>query len=164
MLTGFAARTYKAILRFACYGNSADLAAAVVNSQVEYGSSMPRHLPNLSVGAALPQQNVSLQASAGTQAEGLAVCKAVHPSPVGCDGVQHLAAGQVCDLDCAVQRAGHNAHFMDVRHLQVYIQFEEFVRGRALQRLPVSHHCVWHLCDLSMNVPVPAALSPWVLC
>ena len=54
---------------------------------------MPRHFPHLSVGAALPKQDVPFQAPAGTQTEGLAVSKAVHPSPVGCHSVQDLAAG-----------------------------------------------------------------------
>lgn len=57
------------------------------------GGSMASHLPNLSVGAALPQQDVPLQPPTGTQAEGLAVGEAVDPPPVGCHRVQHLAPG-----------------------------------------------------------------------
>lgn len=78
---------------------------------------MASHLPNLPVGAALPQQDVPLQPPTGTQAEGLAVGKAVDPSPVCCHRVQHLAPGQVCDLDVAVQGAGDQAQLMDVGHL-----------------------------------------------
>lgn len=78
---------------------------------------MPCHLPHLSVGAALPQKNVPFQPPAGTQAEGLAVSKAVHTPPVRCDGVQHFAAGQICDLDGAVQGTCHNAHLVDVGDL-----------------------------------------------
>lgn len=79
---------------------------------------MACHLPHLSVGAALPQQDVPFQAPTGTQAEGLAMGKAVHPPPVCCHCVQHLASGQICDLDGAVQGAGHKAKLMDIGNLQ----------------------------------------------
>ncbi len=49
---------------------------------------MACHLSHLSVGAALPQQDVPFQSPTGAQAEGLAMGKAVHPSPVGSHGVQ----------------------------------------------------------------------------
>ena len=71
------------------------------------GGGMASHLPDLSVGAALPKQDVPLQPTASAQAEGLAVGKAVHSSPVRCHCVQHLASGEVCDLYGAVQGAAH---------------------------------------------------------
>ena len=86
----------------AAVGKACNLAASVVNGKMGDGGSMASHLPNLSVGAALPQQDVPLQPPAGTQAEGLAVGKAVDAPPVRCHRVQHLAPGQVCDLDAAV--------------------------------------------------------------
>ena len=79
---------------------------------------MPCHLPDLSVGTALPQQDVPFKAPASTQAEGLAVGKAVHPSPMSCHSMQHFASGEVCDLDGTVQGTGHQAKLMDVRDLQ----------------------------------------------
>ena len=79
---------------------------------------MACHLPDLPVGAALPQQDVPLQAPACTQAEGLAVGKALHTTPVGCHSVQHLAPGQVRDFDGAVQRGADQTHFMYVGYLQ----------------------------------------------
>ena len=78
---------------------------------------MPSHLPDLSVSAALPQQDVPLQPTAGAQAEGLAVGKAVHSPPVGCHRVQHLAPGNICDLDGAVQGAADQAKLVDVGNL-----------------------------------------------
>lgn len=94
------------------------LTTSVVNGKLGDGGSMARHLSHISVSAALPQQDVPLQASTGTQAESLAVGEAVHPSCVGCHRVQHLASGEVYDLDGAVQGAGHQAQLMDVRNLQ----------------------------------------------
>ena len=67
---------------------------------------MTSHLPDLSVSAALPKQDVPLQPTAGAQAESLAVGEAVHSPPVRCHCVQHLASGEVCDLNGAVQGAG----------------------------------------------------------
>lgn len=94
------------------------LTASVVNGKMGDGGSMAGHLPHLSVGVALPQQDIPLQAPTSTQAEGLAVGKAVYPSAVCCHSVQHLAPGEVCDLDCAVQGTGDQAQLMDVGHLQ----------------------------------------------
>ncbi len=78
---------------------------------------MTSHLPHKPIDAALPQQDVPLQAPTSAQAEGLAVSKAVHPSAVGSHCVQHLAPGQVRDLDCAVQGTCYQPQLMDVRHL-----------------------------------------------
>lgn len=94
-----------------------NLAAPVVNGDVGDGGSMARHLPHLSVGAALPQQDVPFQSPTGTQAEGLAVGKAVHTPVMGSHRVQHFAPGQVYDLDGAVQGARHQAQLMYVGHL-----------------------------------------------
>ncbi len=93
------------------------LAAPVVNGNVRDGCGMTSHLSHLSVGAALPQQDVPLKAPTSTQTEGLAVGKAVHPSAVCSHCVQHLAPGQVRDFDGAVQGACHQAQLMDIGHL-----------------------------------------------
>ena len=82
-----------------------DLATPVVYRNMRDGGCMPCQLSHLSVCAALPQQDVPFQATTSTQAEGLAVSKAVHASLVHCHCVQHFAAGQVYDLDGAVQGA-----------------------------------------------------------
>ena len=78
---------------------------------------MASHLPHLPIGAALPQQDVPFKATTGTQAEGLAVGKAVDPPLVCSHGVQHLAPAQVCDLDGAVQGTGYQPQLMDVGDL-----------------------------------------------
>ncbi len=70
-----------------------DLAASVVDGNMGDGGCMACHLPHLSVGAALPQQDVPFQSPTGAQAEGLAMGKAVHPSPVGSYCVQDFAPG-----------------------------------------------------------------------
>lgn len=89
---------------------------------------MAGHLPNLSVGVALPQQDVPLQAPASTQAEGLAVGKAVHSSFMRCHRVQHFAPGEVCDLDSAVQGTCDQAQLMDIGHLQGQPQYAQMLK------------------------------------
>ena len=74
----------------ACVLCGADLAAPVVDGNMADGGCMTCHLPHLSVGAALPQQDVPFQPPTGAQAEGLAVGEAVDPSPVCSHGVQDL--------------------------------------------------------------------------
>jgi hypothetical protein len=68
-----------------------DLAAPVVDGNMGDGGCMTRHLPHLSVGAALPQQDVPFQSPTGAQTEGLAMGKAVDPSPVCSHCVQDFA-------------------------------------------------------------------------
>ena len=51
-----------------------DLAAPVVNGNMGDGGCMTRHLPHLSVGAALPQQDVPFQSPTGA----VTVCRTLH--------------------------------------------------------------------------------------